>query len=81
MSISSGNHGHRMIRESGECVINLPTTDLTDAVVGIGNASGAEIDRFASFALTAENAVKVDAPRIGECHASFECRLRRHCHA
>ncbi len=24
--ISSGNRSHRMIRDSGECVINLPTT-------------------------------------------------------
>ena len=26
--ISRGNHSHRMIRDSGECVINLPTTKL-----------------------------------------------------
>src|SRR3546814_18264427 len=65
-----------MIRESRECVINLPTTALTDAVVGIGNTSGADIDKFAQFDLTAEQAREVDAPLIGECHANFECRLR-----
>src|SRR3546814_11319975 len=64
-----------MIRESRECVINLPTTALTDAVVGIGNTSGADIDKFAQFDLTAEQAREVDAPLIGECHAHFECRL------
>jgi flavin reductase (DIM6/NTAB) family NADH-FMN oxidoreductase RutF len=75
LMISGGNHSHRMIRESRECVINLPTTALTDTVVGIGNTSGADIDKFAKFNLTAEDATKVDAPLIGECHASFECRL------
>src|SRR3546814_1813487 len=40
LTISGGNHSYRMIRESRECVINLPTTALTDAVVGIGNTSG-----------------------------------------
>ncbi len=73
--IASGNHSHEMIRRSGECVINLPTTKLADTVVGIGNTSGAEIDKFAQFDLTAETAGKVKAPLIGECHASFECRL------
>ena len=73
--ISSANHSHKMIRRSGECVVNLPTTRLTDVVVGIGNTTGAEIDKFAHFALTAEKAERVGAPLIAECHACFECRL------
>lgn len=73
--ISCGNHSFQMIRNSRECVINLPTTKLTDTVVGIGNTSGAEIDKFTEFGLTAEDAHEVGAPLIRECHASFECRL------
>ncbi|MFG1463874.1 flavin reductase family protein [Xanthobacter sp. DSM 24535] len=75
LMISAGNHSHRMIRDSGACVINLPTTALTNTVVGIGNTCGAQIDKFATFGLTAQAADKVDAPLIGECHASFECRI------
>ena len=75
LMISAGDHSFGMIRDSGECVINLPTTALTDIVVGIGNTTGAEIDKFAEFGLTAEKAEMVGAPLIGECHASFECRL------
>lgn len=75
LMISGGNHSFDMIRNSRECVINLPTTALTDTVVKIGNTSGAEIDKFAAFDLTAEEAQEVEAPLIGECHASFECRL------
>jgi flavin reductase (DIM6/NTAB) family NADH-FMN oxidoreductase RutF len=73
--ISSGNHSHEMFRKSGECVINLPTTKLTDQAIAIGNTSGAEIDKFEEFGLTAETAEEVGAPLIGECHASFECRI------
>ncbi|MGK9233592.1 flavin reductase family protein [Inquilinus limosus] len=73
--IAGGNHSFRLIRDSGECVINLPTTALTDTVVGIGNTSGAEIDKFREFGLTAEAAQEVGAPLIRECHANFECRL------
>jgi flavin reductase (DIM6/NTAB) family NADH-FMN oxidoreductase RutF len=73
--IAGGNHSFEMIRASRQCVINLPTTALTDTVVGIGNTSGAEIDKFEKFGLTADEAREVEAPLIRECHASFECRL------
>jgi len=73
--ISSANHSFVMIRASGECVINLPTTALTGAVVDIGNCSGATVDKFARFSLTAEAAERVSAPLVAEAHACFECRL------
>jgi flavin reductase (DIM6/NTAB) family NADH-FMN oxidoreductase RutF len=75
LMVSSGNHSFHMIRESQQCVINLPTTALTDTVVRIGNTSGRQIDKFAEFGLTAEEASVVDAPLIRECHARFECQL------
>ncbi len=73
--ISAGNHSHDMIRRSGECVINVPTTALTRKVVGIGNCSGASTDKFKTFRLTPEPASQVKAPLIGECYASFECKV------
>jgi flavin reductase (DIM6/NTAB) family NADH-FMN oxidoreductase RutF len=73
--IAGGNYSFDLIRKSRECVINLPTTALTDTVVGIGNTSGAEIDKFERFDLTAQTAERVNAPLIAECHANFECRL------
>jgi flavin reductase (DIM6/NTAB) family NADH-FMN oxidoreductase RutF len=73
--ISESNHSFSLIRKSRECVINLPTVDLADIVVGIGNSTGAEIDKFAKFGLTPVRAAKVRAPLIAECHANFECRL------
>jgi flavin reductase (DIM6/NTAB) family NADH-FMN oxidoreductase RutF len=73
--IAEGNHSFGLIRKSRECVINLPTTALTDAVVAIGNSTGAEIDKFREFGLTADEAREVQTPLIRECHANFECRL------
>jgi flavin reductase (DIM6/NTAB) family NADH-FMN oxidoreductase RutF len=73
--IAGGNHSFHMVRNSGECVINMPTTALTDTVIGIGNTSGAQIDKFAHFGLTADEAQSVAAPLIRECHAGFECRM------
>ena len=71
------NASHALARRSRQCVINLPTVPLMDTVVGIGNCSSAQVDKFERFGLTAQAADEVWAPLIGECHASFECRLRR----
>jgi flavin reductase (DIM6/NTAB) family NADH-FMN oxidoreductase RutF len=73
--ISRGSHSHEMIRKSRECVINVPTVELAAQVVDIGNCSGAAVDKFARFKLTAAEAQQVKAPLIAECHANLECRL------
>jgi flavin reductase (DIM6/NTAB) family NADH-FMN oxidoreductase RutF len=73
--IAAGNHSFGLIRASGECVINLPTTAQLEAVLGVGSTSGADIDKFDAFQLTPEDGEQVGAPAIAECHAQFECRL------
>lgn len=70
-----GNHSYEFIRRSRECVINLPTLELADVVIDVGNTTGAEIDKFEEFGLTAADAEQVGAPLIAECYANFECRL------
>src|SRR6476469_6158334 len=69
------NHSFELVRRSRQCVINLPTFDLIDAVIGVGNTHGPGVDKFAEFGLTAAEASKVDAPLIAECYANFECEL------
>lgn len=73
--IWDANHSFEMIRGSGECVINIPTVELATRVVGIGNSSGRDLDKFAGFGLTPQPGKKVGAPLIKECYAGFECRL------
>jgi flavin reductase (DIM6/NTAB) family NADH-FMN oxidoreductase RutF len=73
--IAAGNHSFEMIRRSRQCVINIPEAQMAEVVTRIGNCSGAELDKFAAFGLTAEKAEQVAAPLIAECHSSLECRL------
>ena len=73
--IWQANHSHDLARRSRQCVINLPTEALLDTVVRIGNCSSRDGDKFERFGLTAVPAREVDAPMVGDCHASFECRL------
>jgi flavin reductase (DIM6/NTAB) family NADH-FMN oxidoreductase RutF len=73
--ISSGNHSYELVSRSKECVINIPTLELAPVVAKIGNCSGAEVDKFKKFKLTALPAEHVKAPLIAECYANLECRL------
>jgi len=73
--IAGGNHSHDLIRDSRQCVINLPTVDMAETVVKIGNTSGRDIDKFAEFGLTPKPGTHVRAPLIDQCYANFECTL------
>ena len=73
--ISAGNHSHELVRRSKECVINIPTLELAPTVAKIGNCSGARVDKFAAFKLTAQRAEEVMVPLIAQCYANLECKL------
>ena len=69
------NHSFDMIRKSKACVMNIPTVNMAKTVVDIGNSTGAEMNKFEAFGLTAAKAAKVKAPLIAECFANIECKL------
>ena len=73
--ITDGNHSFEMIKNSKECVINIPTYDLVKQAIGIGNTSGADVDKFDKFKLTPLEGDRVKAPLIKECYANFECKV------
>ena len=74
----SWNHSYQALIETGECVIAIPSVDMSEKVVGIGTCSGADTDKFRKFGLTAVKAEKVKAPLIAECIANIECRVIDH---
>jgi len=53
----------------------VPTVDLAETVVDIGNCSGDALDKFAHFGLTPASAQTVEAPLVRECWANLECRV------
>lgn len=73
--ISNRNHSFGLLQASRECVINIPTVELAEKVVGCGNTSGANMNKFEKFSLTPRPAALVGAPLIAECHANLECRV------
>jgi flavin reductase (DIM6/NTAB) family NADH-FMN oxidoreductase RutF len=48
---------------------------MARTVVGIGNCSGRDTDKFARFRLATEPAREVAPPLLPECVANLECRV------
>jgi flavin reductase (DIM6/NTAB) family NADH-FMN oxidoreductase RutF len=75
ISVGPKRHSHKLIKESKEFVINLPTIELKEACMLCGTKSGRSVDKFKETGLTPVKSDKVSAPRIKECYAWLECKL------
>ena len=73
--VSDQNFSFEALKATGECVLNVPTTRISRAVVGCGNSSGRKIDKFKRYGLAALPAKCVRAPLIAECYANLEARV------
>lgn len=75
MSIRPQRYSHRLIEETGEFVVNVPTMKIVRETLFCGRISGVEYDKFRGAPLTAAPAKKVRSPIIKECVAHLECKL------
>lgn len=75
LTTGSWNYSFHALMHTKECVLAIPTIDLAEKAVRIGDCSGADTDKFERFKLTPLPAVDVKAPLIAECLACLECRI------
>jgi flavin reductase (DIM6/NTAB) family NADH-FMN oxidoreductase RutF len=73
--VSSCNHSFSLLRASRECVVAIPSADIAEKVVDVGNCSGKDVDKFKKFGFTLVEADHVKAPLIAECFANIECKV------
>lgn len=73
--MSDRNYSFQAFYKTRECVLAIPTVDMIEKVVAIGNCSGSAVDKFARFRLLEEKAAMVQAPLLPECYANLECRV------
>ena len=77
ISVSPRRYSHRLIRETGEFVVNIPTMDIVKETLFCGRTRGRIHDKFKEARLTPMPAKMVKPPIIKECAAHLECKLRR----
>jgi flavin reductase (DIM6/NTAB) family NADH-FMN oxidoreductase RutF len=73
--VSNSNYTFATLRATKQCVIAIPALELASKVVGIGNCSGRDVDKFKRFHLTPVPAERVVSPLVAECFANLECKV------
>ena len=76
ISIRPSRHSHRLIKESGDFVINIPTASMLKEVDLCGIHSGRDTDKFKICSFTSERSSKITSPSIKECPVNIECRVK-----
>lgn len=75
ISVRPERYSYKMLKETGEFVINLTTEKLAFATDYCGVRSGKDVDKFQETGLTKEKASYVQAPMIQESPVSIECKV------
>lgn len=75
ISVSPKRYSYRLIKETGEFCINIPTMEIVKETLYCGRHSGYVFDKFHETKLTQLKANKIKPPLIRECVAHIECRV------
>lgn len=76
ISVRPERHSYKLIKESGEFVINLVTENLTFQCDGCGVLSGKNVNKFEKYNLTPEKAQTLNTFIIKESPVNIECRVK-----
>jgi flavin reductase (DIM6/NTAB) family NADH-FMN oxidoreductase RutF len=76
-AIRSNRYSYKMIKDSAEFTVNIPAAEQVKIADLCGTLSGRDVDKFASFNLTAVKGLLKCAPMIDECPISMECKLEQ----
>ncbi len=75
ISVRPGRYSYPIIEQTGEFVVNLPTSSMAKAVDLCGMKTGAKTDKAKLSGLHLIESETVAAPTIEECPVSLECRV------
>ncbi|MCS7097896.1 MAG: flavin reductase family protein [Candidatus Methanomethyliaceae archaeon] len=75
ISIAPTRYTHKLIQESGEFTINIPSPSLLNRVIKAGTISGKLYDKSGLFKFI--KSTKLRTPIIDECMGAIECTLIR----
>jgi flavin reductase (DIM6/NTAB) family NADH-FMN oxidoreductase RutF len=76
ISVRPSRLSHRLIKETGDFVINIPSTSMLKEVDTCGVRSGRETDKFKVCSFTRLASKKAISPLIKECPVNIECKVK-----
>ncbi|TXT56958.1 MAG: Flavoredoxin [Candidatus Thorarchaeota archaeon] len=76
VGIRSQRHSHALVKEAGNFVLNVPSSEHLEAAKTCGTKSGRDIDKFAECGFHAVASSRISSPMIAECPINLECEVR-----
>jgi flavin reductase (DIM6/NTAB) family NADH-FMN oxidoreductase RutF len=74
--VGTKRYSRRLLEDTPEFVINIPSAELLRSVWICGTKSGRDVDKFEEAGLTRAPAEEVSVPLIAECMGWLECRVK-----
>jgi flavin reductase (DIM6/NTAB) family NADH-FMN oxidoreductase RutF len=76
VSIIPSTWTYRIVRETGEFILNIPDGEMLKTVHACGTTTGREVDKGRLFEITMEGSRMVKPLRVSGCLAHIECEVR-----
>ncbi len=77
ISVRKERYSYKLIRDTGEFVVNLVNRQLVFATDYCGVKSGRDVDKFQEMNLTPQPSQHVKVPGIAESPVNLECRVEQ----
>jgi len=75
ISIRPSRYSHKLVKDSGEFAVNVPTVEIARAVDWCGTVSGHSTDKFKAMQLTPVPTQVIHTVGIQECPLTLECQV------
>lgn len=77
IAVRPEKYSNRMIKDTGDFTVNIPTDELLAKIDYCGTYSGRSTDKFKGIGLTPQKPTKIKSPIIEECPINLECKLMK----
>lgn len=77
IAVRPSRYSYRIMKESKEFVVNIPSERLLRVTDFCGVASGRDVNKFEATGLTPNPSQEIRAPLIAECPVNLECVVRQ----
>jgi len=75
VAVRPSRYTYKLIEETGDFTVNVPTEDMSDIVEYCGTVSGRDHDKFKEKNLKAVPSKYVKSPIIEQCPINYECKV------
>ena len=75
LAFGTSRYSLQLIKETGDFVVNVPSSEQAVITDWCGRVSGKDVDKFKEGGLTPGESLKVTSPYIVECPVNIECTL------